>query len=66
MHTVEEDFETELNKVPTPDLGLIKKQNRKTATFAFEFDETIDGSPIRILGAIKFKLNFNINFHFFF
>lgn len=47
MHTVEEDFETELNKVPTPDLGLIKKQNRKTATFAFEFDETIDGSPIR-------------------
>jgi hypothetical protein len=55
MHTVEEDFETELNKVPTPDLGLIKKQNRKTATFAFEFDETIDGSPIRILGAIFFS-----------
>jgi len=47
MHTLEEDFETEANKVPTPDLGLIKKQGRKTATFAFEFDETIDGSPIR-------------------
>ncbi|CBY34399.1 unnamed protein product [Oikopleura dioica] len=47
MHTVEEDFETEVNKVPTPDLGLIKKQVRKTATFTFEFDETIDGSPIR-------------------
>ncbi len=62
MHTVEEDFETEVNKVPTPDLGLIKKQVRKTATFTFEFDETIDGSPIRLLGGIFFK-SYSFLFH---
>ncbi|CAG5098958.1 Oidioi.mRNA.OKI2018_I69.XSR.g16124.t1.cds [Oikopleura dioica] len=45
MLTVEEDREVETSKLPSPDMGLLKIG--KTATFAFEYDETIDGSPIR-------------------
>ena len=60
MLTVEEDREVETSKLPSPDMGLLKIG--KTATFAFEYDETIDGSPIRNEGLFLLNNPFLISY----